>query len=181
MTDNDLLMDDLTPNVTTPASTSNSSRSLDASNYINITTEMPIAYAVPLYGYIMPFLLIITIIANTLIVVVLSKRHMRSPTNVVLMAMALCDMFTVLIPAPWLIYMYTFGNHYKPLWPISLCYAWNAMHEVRHFYKTLSFIKYAKHNIPDCIFSSVLTSLKTKFYNFQVFCDYSLPSQFYSN
>ena len=98
--------------------------------YINITTEMPISYAVPLYGYIMPFLLIITIIANTLIVVVLSKRHMRTPTNVVLMAMALCDMFTVLIPAPWLIYMYTFGNHYKPLWPISLCYAWNAMHEV---------------------------------------------------
>jgi neuromedin U receptor 1 len=74
--------------------------------------------------------LIITIIANTLIVVVLSKRHMRTPTNVVLMAMALCDMFTVLIPAPWLIYMYSFGNHYKPLWPISLCYAWNVMHEV---------------------------------------------------
>lgn len=98
--------------------------------YINITMEMPIAYAVPLYGYVMPFLLIITIIANTLIVVVLSKKHMRTPTNVVLMAMALCDMFTVLIPAPWLIYMYSFGNHYKPLWPISLCYAWFVMHEV---------------------------------------------------
>ncbi|RZC34456.1 7TM GPCR Srw domain containing protein, partial [Asbolus verrucosus] len=97
--------------------------------YINITLEMPIAYAVPLYGYVMPFLLVITIIANTLIVVVLSKRHMRTPTNVVLMAMALCDMFTLLVPAPWLIYMYSFGNHYKPLWPISLCYAWNVMHE----------------------------------------------------
>lgn len=98
--------------------------------YMNITEEMPIAYAVPLYGYIVPFLLVITIVANTLIVVVLSKRHMRTPTNVVLMAMALCDMFTLLVPSPWFIYMYTFGNHYKPLWPVSLCYAWNVMHEV---------------------------------------------------
>ncbi|KAF2897483.1 hypothetical protein ILUMI_08692, partial [Ignelater luminosus] len=96
---------------------------------VNVTCELPINYAVPMYGYIMPFLLFITIIANTLIVVVLSKRHMRTPTNVVLMAMALCDMFTLLFPAPWLIYMYTFGNHYKPLWPISICYAWTVMHE----------------------------------------------------
>lgn len=106
-----------------------SSTILPPLDYMNITSEMPIAYAVPLYGYIMPFLLIITIVANTLIVVVLSKRHMRTPTNIVLMAMALCDMFTLLVPAPWLIYMYTFGNHYKPLWPVSLCYAWNVMHE----------------------------------------------------
>lgn len=99
-------------------------------DYINVTCETPPEYAVPLYGYVMPYLLVVTIIANTLIVVVLSKRHMRTPTNVVLMAMALCDMFTLLLPAPWLIYMYTFGNHYKPLYPISLCYAWNIMHEV---------------------------------------------------
>lgn len=105
----------------------NTSQVLD---YLNITTEMPITYAVPLYGYFLPFLLVITIVANTLIVVVLSKRHMRTPTNMVLMAMALCDLFTLLVPAPWLIYMYTFGNHYKPLWPVSLCFAWNAMHEV---------------------------------------------------
>ncbi|GJQ79651.1 SPR [Trypoxylus dichotomus] len=98
--------------------------------YINVTNEMPINYAIPMYGHTMPFLLIITIIANTLIVVVLSKRHMRTPTNIVLIAMALCDMFTLLFPAPWLIYMYTLGNHYKPLWPISLCYIWFVMHEV---------------------------------------------------
>lgn len=103
---------------------------LSTLDIINITLETPIKYAIPLYGYVMPFMLIITIIANTMIVVVLSKRHMRTPTNVVLMAMALCDMFTLLVPAPWFIYMYTFGNHYKPLWPTSLCYAWNLMHEV---------------------------------------------------
>lgn len=123
------------PNVTYPEDSflsiyNVSGNSSCTEDYINVTCEIPPKYAVPLYGYIMPYLLVVTIIANTLIVVVLSKRHMRTPTNVVLMAMALCDMFTLLLPAPWLIYMYTFGNHYKPLYPISLCYAWNIMHEV---------------------------------------------------
>lgn len=44
--------------------------------------------------------------------------------------MALCDMCTLLFPAPGLIYMYTFGNHYKPLTPIAACVAWNALNEV---------------------------------------------------
>lgn len=101
-------------------------------NILNITNELPINYARPLYGYVMPFLLVVTIVANTLIVVVLSKRHMRTPTNVVLMAMALCDMFTLLFPAPWLFYMYTFNNHYKPLSPVEACYAWTMMHEVSY-------------------------------------------------
>ncbi|KPJ03732.1 FMRFamide receptor [Papilio xuthus] len=98
--------------------------------YLNVTCEFPINYAEPMYGYIAPFLLATTTVANTLIVVVLSRRHMRTPTNVVLMAMALCDMFTMLFPAPWLFYMYTFGNHYKPLSPIQACQAWNYMNEV---------------------------------------------------
>lgn len=98
--------------------------------YLNVTCELPIRYAQPMYGYVVPFLLVVTIIANTLIVVVLSKRHMRTPTNAVLMAMALSDMFTLLFPAPWLFYMYTFGNHYKPLSPVGVCYAWNIMNEV---------------------------------------------------
>ncbi|XP_063227068.1 sex peptide receptor [Bacillus rossius redtenbacheri] len=99
-------------------------------NYLNVTCELPIRYAQPMYGYIVPFLLVVTIIANTLIVVVLSKRHMRTPTNAVLMAMALCDMFTLLFPAPWLFYMYTFGNHPRPLSPVGACYVWSLMHEV---------------------------------------------------
>ncbi|CAG9572974.1 unnamed protein product [Danaus chrysippus] len=105
--------------------TSNNSHS-----YLNVTCEFPISYAEPMYGYIAPFLLATTIVANTLIVVVLSRRHMRTPTNVVLMAMALCDMFTMLFPAPWLFYMYTFGNHYKPLSPVHACQAWHYMNEV---------------------------------------------------
>ena len=98
--------------------------------YLNITNIMPIKFAQVLNGYIMPFLLVITIIANTLILVVLSKRHMRTPTNIVLMAMALADMFTLLIPSPWLFYAYTFGNHAEPLYPLAACYTFKLMHEV---------------------------------------------------
>lgn len=89
-----------------------------------------IRYALPMYGYIMPLLLVVTIVANTLIVVVLSKRHMRTPTNLVLMAMALSDMFTLLFPAPWLFYAYTLGNHDKPFYPVVTCYSFFYMHEV---------------------------------------------------
>jgi hypothetical protein len=99
-------------------------------SYLNVTCELPILYALPLYGYVVPFLVVITLVTNSLVVTVLSKDHMLTPTNVVLLGMALCDMFTLLFPAPWLIYMYTFGNHYKPLSSVVACYAWTFMNEV---------------------------------------------------
>ena len=99
-------------------------------NITNIFNELDIRYALPLYGYIMPALLVITMVANTLIVLVLSKRHMRTPTNTVLMAMALSDMLTLVFPAPWLCYLYTFGNYRKPLQHLAACYAHRIMHEI---------------------------------------------------
>lgn len=54
-------------------------------SYWNLTCDSPLDYALPLYGYCMPFLMIITIISNTLIVLVLSKKSMATPTNFVLM------------------------------------------------------------------------------------------------
>lgn len=54
-------------------------------SYWNLTCDSPLDYAMPLYGYCMPFLLIITIISNSLIVLVLSKKSMATPTNFVLM------------------------------------------------------------------------------------------------
>ncbi|XP_058466366.1 sex peptide receptor [Malaya genurostris] len=100
------------------------------SSYLNVSCETIINYSIPLYGYCTPIFMLITLTANSLIVIVLSKRSMASPTNFVLMAMALCDMFTLLFPAPGMIYMYTFGNHYKPLTPIAACYLWNAFGEI---------------------------------------------------
>ncbi|XP_030382254.1 sex peptide receptor [Scaptodrosophila lebanonensis] len=99
-------------------------------SYWNLTCDSPLDYALPLYGYCMPFLLIITIISNSLIVLVLSKKSMATPTNFVLMGMAICDMLTVIFPAPGLWYMYTFGNHYKPLHPVSMCLAYSIFNEI---------------------------------------------------
>lgn len=44
--------------------------------------------------------------------------------------MAICDMLTVIFPAPGLWYMYTFGNHYKPLHPVSMCLAYSIFNEL---------------------------------------------------
>ncbi|XP_030079383.1 sex peptide receptor [Drosophila hydei] len=98
--------------------------------YWNLTCDSPLDYALPLYGYCMPFLLFMTIISNSLIVLVLSKKSMATPTNFVLMGMAICDLLTVVFPAPGLWYMYTFGNHYKPMHPVSMCLAYSIFNEI---------------------------------------------------
>lgn len=54
-------------------------------SYLNVSCEVILEYSVPLYGFCMPFLLFTTVTANSLIVVVLSKRNMATPTNSVLM------------------------------------------------------------------------------------------------
>ena len=97
---------------------------------VNVTQGMPYKYAVVLFGYILPFLLIITIISNTLVVIVLAQSHMRTPTNLVLLAMAIADMLTLVFPSPWYIYMYTFGNHVKILYPLTACYIYHIMIDV---------------------------------------------------
>lgn len=53
--------------------------------YLNISCEIVLDYGIPLYGYCTPFLLFITMTANLLIVIVLSRRSMATPTNSVLM------------------------------------------------------------------------------------------------
>ena len=70
--------------------------------YINATIwNGPPELTVPIYGYIMPMVLLVTFICNALIIIVLSKKHMRTPTNLVLLAMAVSDLLTIVWPAPW--------------------------------------------------------------------------------
>lgn len=106
-------------------------------------------YSIPLYGYIAPFFMLITLIANTLIIIVLSKKNMINQTNMILLAMAICDLLTIVFPgkffsftfselqlmksfscsAPGFFYMYTFGQHYKPMGPVNFCYLWTLFNE----------------------------------------------------
>lgn len=97
--------------------------------FYNVTAAIPVDYAVVMFGYIMPFLLVLTIMSNTFIVIVLSRKHMITPTNIVLLAMACVDMLTLLFPGPWYFYMYTMGRHVKILFPVAACYAFNFMTE----------------------------------------------------
>ena len=54
-------------------------------SYLNISCEFELEYATPLYGFCIPVLLFVTVTANLLIVIVLSRRNMATPTNAVLM------------------------------------------------------------------------------------------------
>uniref|UniRef100_A0A0N5B3T4 G_PROTEIN_RECEP_F1_2 domain-containing protein n=1 Tax=Strongyloides papillosus TaxID=174720 RepID=A0A0N5B3T4_STREA len=60
-----------------------------------------------MYGSIFPFLIFIVVIANFLIALVLSQRHMITPTNVVLRYMAIADLCVGLVSFPWTFFYYT--------------------------------------------------------------------------
>lgn len=97
---------------------------------MNINRDIPTELGVILFGYVLPFLLALTLATNLLIVVVLSQAHMRTSTNLVLLAMAISDLLTILSPAPWYFYLYTLGHHQNAIYPPRNCYLFHCMHEV---------------------------------------------------
>lgn len=56
----------------------------------------------------MPIIVAITLATNSFIVLVLSHKYLRTPTNFVLLAMAVSELLTGLSCLPWLLYYYTF-------------------------------------------------------------------------
>jgi hypothetical protein len=103
---------------------SNSSGNPNESNagrpLMDLTMTVPIDYAVPLNGYFSPILICFTVITNILVVVVLLKKHMRTPTNAILAGMAVSDMFTGIFPLPVFIYFFAMGN-YREKMGINWC------------------------------------------------------------
>jgi len=83
-------------------------------------------FTVPVYGYVSPVVVLLTIVTNTFICLVLLKKNMRSPTNLLLVAMAISDMLTGLFPAPVFFYFYTLG-HYEDYVPFDWCYVSSAL------------------------------------------------------
>ena len=84
-------------------------------NMVNFTQIREVKYSIPIYGYLTPCLLVITFFTNAFMVAVLSRPHMRSPTNVILCAMAISDCGTLGIPVPMFIYQYSLGYHTHPV------------------------------------------------------------------
>lgn len=75
----------------------------------------PQQYAVPIYGVAFPVLLAFLVTSNIFVVLVLSKKHMVSPTNTILLYMAVADLFVCLLPAPFTIFYFTLG-YYQREW-----------------------------------------------------------------
>ena len=86
---------------------------------VKVYKDVPLEVAICMFGYIMPLLLIITILFNSMIVIVLSQKHMRTPTNMVLLVMAVFDMMTLMFPAPWYFYAYFLGELLASFYPLS--------------------------------------------------------------
>ncbi|CAG5119373.1 unnamed protein product [Candidula unifasciata] len=89
---------------------------------MRLERDQPPLYSIPLQGYLSPVLVFLTIINNTLVCIVLLKPHMRSPTNAILIAMALSDMFTGLFPVPVFLYFYA-TERYREWVPYDWCFA----------------------------------------------------------
>jgi len=69
------------------------------------------AYKLAVSGYVMPALVVLTVVTNCLICAVLLRHSMRTPTNVLLVAMAISDMLTGLSTMPAFIKFFTLGAY----------------------------------------------------------------------
>jgi len=89
--------------------------------------QCPPLYYVILQGVCAPLIIIISTVLNSLIGVVLLQKHLRSPTNILLLAIALYDTLTGLFPFPAYIFIFTFRqcNDYIP-------YNYGWFHRINH-------------------------------------------------
>uniref|UniRef100_A0A1I7YVG1 G_PROTEIN_RECEP_F1_2 domain-containing protein n=1 Tax=Steinernema glaseri TaxID=37863 RepID=A0A1I7YVG1_9BILA len=98
-----------------PFSTHNDSGSMEdcdgCVHQINISESVPLPWALVMYGYVMPVLVAVTVITNSFIVIVLYQKHLRTPTNYILLSMAVTDLLTGLTSVPWFIYYYTLHGY----------------------------------------------------------------------
>jgi len=57
-------------------------------------------FAVPVNGFLMPLITVVTLVNNGLVLAVLLRQQMRSPTNALLAALAVSDTLMILCPLP---------------------------------------------------------------------------------
>jgi hypothetical protein len=87
----------------------------------------PPLYHIILQGVCAPLIIIISTVLNSLIAVVLLQKQLRSPTNILLLAIALYDTLTGLFPFPAYIFVFTFQqcHDYMP-------YNYGWFHRINH-------------------------------------------------
>jgi len=91
--------------------------------------QLPVSpWSVVVNGYISPILILFTLVTNSFVCAVLLRPGMRTPTNVLLVAMAVSDTLTGLSPLPSYLYFYTFGHHDEWV-PYRWCYVYSCLIE----------------------------------------------------
>lgn len=84
----------------------------------NVTMPFHIAFVYPIpqafyiNGFVAPILIFFTLITNIFVVLILLRRHMRSPTNAILAAMAISDTFTGVAPLPVFVHFFSLENYH---------------------------------------------------------------------
>ncbi|TMS36729.1 hypothetical protein L596_003824 [Steinernema carpocapsae] len=104
-------------------------------NLMRLTHNLQLESVV--YGQIFPILIFFVVVANVLVAVVLSQKHMVTPTNVVLKYMAIADLCVGLVPLPWTFFYYTlkYNEHEDDIelwWCYMYKYSMDAVPPVCH-------------------------------------------------
>jgi len=100
---------------------------LDYNSCISLLTVDSSSEAIVVNGYLSPVIFLLTLVTNLLVCAVLLQRHMRTPTNIFLVALAISDALTGLMPLPVFAYFYTFGAYKSILVPQSWCHVYRPM------------------------------------------------------
>lgn len=80
-------------------------------------------YAAVVYGFVSPVVVMATLVTNGVVCAVLLQKSMRTPVNVVLLAMAVADTLTGACPMPCFLNFFTFAGRSKAgLVPYGWCY-----------------------------------------------------------
>ena len=90
---------------------------------IHLSGLVPIGTAVPLYGYAVPPVAFVVLLVNVLLVLTLSRRHMRSPVNSLMVGIATMNTIAITLPVPVFVHFYSSGNIYRYV-PFSWCRAY---------------------------------------------------------
>jgi len=85
-------------------------------------------FLVPVSGFISPLFIFITLITNSIICAVLLAPNMRSPTNILLVAIATSDALTGVWSLPVSVYLFWLGA-YRDWLPHSWCFVYFCLTE----------------------------------------------------
>ncbi|KAK6177427.1 hypothetical protein SNE40_015531 [Patella caerulea] len=88
---------------------------------IDFADIFPLDIALPVLGVASPFVIILTFILNVCVVKVLTEKKLRSPTNALLVTIAILDLVTGCLRLPWYINTYSLQG-YKYLPNETWCY-----------------------------------------------------------